>query len=276
MELTRIAICQKDAVPGDKEKNLEEMARVVEGTDADLYVFPECFVTGYMIRDDVHDLAEPLDGPAANFMSSLARDRGVCVVAGMPERSPEIRGLIHNSAFVAYPNGNVYSYRKIYLPNFGPFEEKLYYTGGQELPLFTLGGLRFGISICYDLFFPEIAKHYALQGADLFLNLAASPTMSRRSFEAVLPARAVENTVFMAFSNNVGLQDNMEFWGGSMVMGPKGNVLGSAGVLERTVLVTEMCMEDIMVARRYRPTIRDTRPSMLRALQGLRPDPRSR
>lgn len=267
MTSLKIAICQKDAVVGDKAANLETVADVVDGGDADIVIFPENFITGYMINDDVYDLAETLDGPSVKEVSNLAVKKDCCIVVGMPEKSRDIRGHIYNSAVVAYPNGKAYSYRKMHLPNFGPFNERLYYTPGNELPIFTHRKMKFGLTVCYDIFFPELSKSYALGGADLIINISASPTQTREFFEAMTRARAIENTVFFAYSNNVGLQGNMEFWGGSRLIGPKGNIINTARPLDRTVLETTIRLEDLEVARRNRPTLRDTREGMFQSFQ---------
>jgi predicted amidohydrolase len=164
-----------------------------------------------------------------------------------------------NSAVMVTPDGHVQRYDKLHPANFGPFEEGLYFAPGQTPSMFHFRGRGVGVCICYDLFFPEICKAYAMQGADLLLCLAASPVTSRTPFERMIPARAVENTCPIAYVNNVGNQLNMVFFGGSQAYDARGRLLGRLPYLREAVEVVDVNMLLTDAARRARPTIRDTR-----------------
>mgnify|MGYP003829016451 FL=1 len=238
------------------------MNDAVEGTDADLFVFPETFVTGYMVRDRFVTLAEDLDGDSVNTVLELADRTGKAIVFGMPLNEPCSRGLITNSAVMVTPDGRVQRCDKLHPANFGPFEEGLYFTPGQSPAMFNFRGRGVGVSICYDLFFPEICKAYAMQGADLLICMAASPVTSRMSFEKMIPARAVENTCPIAYVNNVGNQQNMVFFGGSQAYDARGRLLAKLPYLREAVEVVDMDMLQTEAARRARPTIRDSLGSL--------------
>lgn len=238
------------------------MKRAVEGVDADMFVFPETFVTGYMVRDLFFTLAEDVDGDSVNFVLDLVDRTGKAVLFGMPLNDRCSRGLITNSAVLVTPDGRVQRYDKLHPANFGPFEEGLYFTPGQTPSMFNFRGRAVGVCICYDLFFPEICKAYAMQGADLLICLAASPFTSRAAFESIIPARAVENTCPIVYVNNVGNQLNMVFFGGGQAYDARGKLLAKLPYLQEAVEVVDLDMLRTEPARRARPTIRDSLGSL--------------
>ncbi|NPA75684.1 MAG: carbon-nitrogen hydrolase family protein [Euryarchaeota archaeon] len=236
----------------DVEKNVQRMLDILSKYQADIYVFPELYLTGYMLRDD-------LPAYAINQDSSLIHEiaehvHGKTLIFGFPETDK----FIYNSAAIIH-NGNVCVARKIYLPNFGPFEEKLYFKEGFSPVTCELEGIKIGVQICYDAFFPEIAKIQALSGADIIVNISASPITSRAMFEKIIPARAIENTVFMIYVNWAGLQRTMEFWGGSMIYTPRGNELYKAPYFKEDIHITTIDLNELKIARTLRPTLRDTK-----------------
>jgi predicted amidohydrolase len=123
--------------------------------------------------------------------------------------------------------------------------------------------------VCYDIFFPELAKLEALQGAQVLVNISAAPTTSRPSFQKVLPARAVENGVFIAYVNMVGVHGSLVFNGGSVMLDPRGEEISRAPDLKEGIVEAEIDLDDIAVARRMRPLIRDIRPEVLSELGRL-------
>jgi len=231
----------------------------VEATVADLFVFPETYVTGYMVRDRFVSLAEDIDGESVSYLADLSDRTGKAIVFGMPLYDQCNRGLLTNSAVMVTPDGRVQRYDKLHPANFGPFEEGLYFNPGQTPTMFQFWGKGVGVCICYDLFFPEICKAYAMQGAELLLCLSASPVTSRLAFESIVPARAVENTCPIAYVNNVGNQLNMVFFGGSQAIDARGRRLAKMPYLREGVEVVNIDSLQTDVARRSRPTIRDTR-----------------
>jgi predicted amidohydrolase len=244
---------------GDVEANVSEAARAVREDRADLVVFPEMFLTGYAIGDDVQRLALTLDDDRLDPLRKACRDAKAHAVVGGP-RTPR-RGITHNSAFLVRPDGTTEAYDKRCLATFTTFREGLFFQPGRSSPVWRTEAGSIGIGICYDLFFPEFSRRQVLDGADLLLNVSASPTTSQRFFEALFPARAIENAAFMAYSNVVGPQDGVVFWGGAQAWGPRGTLLGRLDPLQPGVAQVELDWDDLVPAREFRPTLRDLDPA---------------
>ena len=262
----KAAIAQVSAELRNKEKNIEKMERSAgeaRELGAELLIFPELFLTGYNIRNEVFRLAEERDGESVERLSKIAENEEMHLIFGMLEREGE---RIYNSAVLLSPDGERSVYRKLMFPNFGPFEEGLYFTQGNEMPVFETELGKIGIEICYDLFYPEITKTYAGKGAEIIVNISGSPSISRALFEKVLLARAIENTSYVLYSNNVGTQIGLVFWGGSRVISPKGEIIAVGDAYEEGMVVAELKKDELRLARQYRPTFRDTKPEILRKM----------
>ena len=257
----KAALAQIDASVGDKMKNLKKLEKAVGAAKADLFLAGELFLSGYMARDAFAQLAEPIDGPAVKTVQFIAQEYSTHVVFGMPEREESTKRLFNSSVLVA-PDGKVASYRKVYLANFGPFEEGLYFGRGDGLTLAETKLGKIGLLICYDAFFPELAKAYALQGADLLAIISASPATSKSFFDRILPARAIENALPVLYANLVGTELNIVFQGGTQAIGPRGEDLGKAADFVESTVLSEVDLRDVKTARTFRPTLRDTRKEM--------------
>jgi 5-aminopentanamidase len=234
------------------------MAEVVQSGEADLYVFPELFLTGYMIRDEVFRLAEGLDGVSVRQVEKLCDEYGAHVLFGMAAWDSELPGVLRNSAVLVSPDEIVHRYDKVNLASFGPFEESLYFGGGCTASLMEADGHKIGAIICYDMFFPELSKAYALEGAEAIICIAASPITSREYFERLIPARAIENTTYMVYVNQVGTQLNQVYFGGGEACDPRGGQLVKNKYFERDISSFEISTEAVRAARRGRPTVRDS------------------
>ena len=266
-------LAQLEPAVGKKAENLKKMERVLAGSEADLALFGELFLSGYMARDAIPKLAEPLDGPSVTRVRKLAAEHGTHVVFGMPEKAAKGRALYNTSVLVA-PDGRTWAYRKIYLANFGPFEEAVWFGRGSELVLADTKIGKVGLLICYDLFFPELAKALALQGAEVLASISAAPHTSRRFFDAILPARAIENAAYVLYTNLVGTELNQVFSGGTQAWGPRGEDLGRAKDHREGVVAVDVDLRQLDVAREFRPTIRDTRPEFFDAIRRIQGKPR--
>jgi predicted amidohydrolase len=265
VDRVKVALHQLQPELGAPERNLRTLATRVRRTKADLHLFPELYLTGYFNRDALRALAQPLDGPLAQELGRIARRAGTHIVTGMPRQG--LRGVAHNSSVLATPRGELHAYDKVYLPTFSVFEEDIYFGEGHGFPVVKTDLGRVGMSICYDLFFPEVTKAMALQGAELLTCISASPTISRAYFEQVLPARAIETTCFLLFTNLVGPQDQVTFWGGARAFGPRGDLLCQGPLMKDATTRCELDLEEVPVARLRRPVLRDTRPELLGAVQ---------
>jgi len=263
MKIATISMRPKIA---DKKANLNKMKKYIETNNADIYVFGELTLTGYKIKDETRNLAEKKNGPSINFIKKIAKQKKCYIVFGMPLLDDKVEGLINNAAVLVHPNGKVDIYKKWFLPTFGPFEEKIFFDEGEETPVFDTKFGKIGLIVCYDIFFPELCKAYSLQGADMIICLSATPSVNRKYFETLMPARAVENTVYFVYVNIVGTQEDLVFWGGAQIYDPFGKQVVKLPYYKENIKVTEIDMKNIKLARANRPVIRDIRPQIYQDL----------
>ena len=243
----------------DKDENLRRMREVVKKTKGKIVVFPELSLTGYLPRDDLYGLAESMSGPHMKALQKLAKETKKDIVFGCPTRDERVPGQVYNSCILATGSGKLYRYNKMFLPTFGPFEEKVFFAEGKEAVVGDGKHAKIGLMICYDAFFPELAKLETLMGAQILVNISAAPTTSRPFFRRVMPGRAVENALYVAYCNLVGVHGSLVFGGSSVLYGPRGDELARGRDLEEDLVEGTIDLADIEVARRFRPTVRDTR-----------------
>jgi predicted amidohydrolase len=266
----RIALAQVSCRQGKKAENLKKIEATVakaKKNSADLIVFPELSVTGYTLRDEIYGLAETIPGPSTHVMEELARRTKTHIVFGMPELSGKTQATIYNSAVLVGPTGLVGKYRKMYLPTHSVFEEKRYFRPGHQTAVFGTELGRIGLMICYDIFFPEVSRLARLEGAQLLVCVSASPATRRTFFETLTAARAIENTAFLAYVNLVGVEDGLQFWGGSRLIGPQGKVLAEARHDQEDLVVGEVDYSDIRPIEAFVPTLKDLRPELFAKLK---------
>jgi len=259
----RVRLAELAPVPGDLPRNLERLAEVVRGSSADLVVFPELYLSGYRIGDRFHTLALREGDPSAERLRALAQETGRALALGVPRASPLRRGEVENAVLVATPDGRLAHQVKRYLPTFGPFEEGIVFTPSDASAPIPVGGHPVGFEICYDTFFPEVTRQLALGGAELAVVLSASPTTSRRLFERLLPARAIENGLPVLFVNRVGVEDGIVFGGESGAWDARGEPIPlersrPAGLgPDEAVLDLEVDPTESGRWRPFRPVLRD-------------------
>jgi len=265
----KVALAQMECVVGDKEANLTKMREMVcaaKEEGAELVIFPELSLTGYVCRDLFYELAEPVPGPSTEKMAEVAKEEGVLIVFGLPERSHVSGSVLYNTAVLVGPEGVLGSYRKMHLPTHSVFEEKRYFRPGYGAGVFETRLGRIGMMICYDVFFPEVARLLRLKGAQLIVAISASPGVRRAYFETLLSARALENTVHLAYVNLVGREDGLHFWGGSRLIGPTGSIIARARYNEEDLVVAEVDLSDADRAGIFLPMLRDLRPELFEEL----------
>jgi len=253
----------------DKKSNIKKISDYIETNNADIYIFGEITLTGYRCKDELRELAEPIDGPSITSIRKIAQKKKCYIIFGMPLKDSKITGIIHNAAILIHPDGRVDTYEKWFLPTFGPFEEKLYFDEGEHLPVFETIYGKIGLLICYDLYFPEISKAYCLQGADIIICISASPSTTRQFFETLLPARAIENTTFLFYVNIVGNQEDLVFWGGSQAYDPFGKQIIKAPYFKESIITFSIDRNLLELARTNRPVIRDIRSDIYQDLYDL-------
>lgn len=244
----KIAVCQVRS-HFDVEKNTETVCRIVDEEKADLYLFPELFLSGYGNTDITANGMKD----AIGTISISCGNHGCAVAVGTPRFDGEV--LRNSLAFVT--PGKTTFYDKIHTANFGPYDESAYAPGNEPV-MVEWAGMRFGLLICYDLLFPELCRYYAAHGADAVLMASASAESSERTMRTMLPARSLENTMYTVFCNNIGPGASGRFFGGSSVYSPLGEPMATTNDDER-ILVAKIDKETVISARRDRPHLRDRR-----------------
>ncbi len=255
----KIALVQTPSVIGEVDANIAKIGKCMGETDAELLIFPEMFLTGYNIGDMFFTLALDIEGAEIEKLAALCRNNEKSIIFGIPRKDDVIRGEVLNSSVAIGADGEVTFYDKWHLPNFGPFDERRYFRQGHHLGVFEINDIKLGLIICYDIFFPELTKQYALMGCDGVVCISAAPSITLRFFEAIVPARAIENTIFMIYSNVIGNEKNLVFKGGGQVWGPRGDRKVRAEDFTDCIVELDLDMAEVETARRLRPVLKDTR-----------------
>ncbi len=269
-EKIRLALAQLASKRENKEENIEKIIEITvkaKNQNADLVIFPELFLTGYVVRDQIYELAETVPGPASQRIERIAKQTGMHIIFGMPELSEKTRATVYNTSVFIGPDGLIGKYRKMYLPNHSVFEEKRHFRPGYKAAAFDTPIGKIGLCICYDIFFPEVTRLTRLLGSQLIVCISASPAVRRSYFEILTAARALENTAFLAYVNLVGVEDGLQFWGGSRLVGPTGDLIANAKYDEEDFVICDVNYGDIRPAEAFIPTLRDLRPELFDELK---------
>jgi predicted amidohydrolase len=260
----RTALLQSSGRPGSVVENLkvlDEAAGRAAATGAALLAAPEMFVTGYAIGDDIGRLAEPADGDWADAIAETATRHGIAIAYGYPERDGE---TVYNSAQLISADGTrLANYRKTHL--FGCFERDHFTPGEQPVVQAELNGLTVGLMICYDVEFPENVRAHALAGTDLLVVPTAQMHPFQFVAESLVPVRAWENQMYVAYVNRVGQEGEFEFVGLSVLAGPDGVARTRAGRAEQLV-VADADPAFLAASRETNPYLKDRRPGLYGSL----------
>ncbi len=240
MPTWKIAAVQMDCAFADRARNLEWIrARLSEaaGNGARLVIFPECALTGYCFESKAEALphAEPIPGPSTQSIALVCGSLGVFAVVGLLEAAGS---RLFNSCALIGPAGIVATYRKIHLPFLGV--DRFTTPGDQPFAVHDLGGLRVGMNICYDGSFPESARCLMLLGADLIVLPTNWPTGAISTAKILIPARALENHVYYAAVNRIGVERGFDFIGMSRIIGCTGEFLAVSENAEPTILYADI------------------------------------
>jgi len=251
----RLALAQFNSTVGDLEGNtrriLEWIGRARD-LNADLVAFPELCITGYPPEDlllkpsFIHDNLRQLQ-------RVVEASRGIAVVTGFVDLDTDI----YNAAAFGWDGRLQGVYHKVYLPNYGVFDEERYFQRGTRCPIFELGGVRIGLSICEDCWYPTgPIPVQARAGAQLLLNINGSPFHAGKggARATMIGTRAMDARAYFAWVNMVGGQDELVFDGNSMVFGPSGDLLAHARSFEEDLLVVDLDIASVLSER-----LRDTR-----------------
>ena len=255
----KTAIYQGAGAPGKVDKNLEIIHRSAFSASrqgADLIIFPELFLTGYNIGNASHSLAEPADGPSCHKVAGIAHEADIALLYGYTER---LNTDVYNSALLVDRDGNTRAnYRKTHL--YGSYEKSCF-KPGDSLLIVALEDLNIGILICYDVEFPEAVRALVSAGADF----VAVPTALMEDYchvaEHVVPARAYESEIYVAYVNRCGSEGDTVYCGRSCLVGPDGRDVLRAGKSEK-LLIANVDKQALAEARETNPVLEDLRPDL--------------
>lgn len=209
-------------------KNIQNMCdkvkqAVFQYLGTELIVFPELSTTGYECGDNFQLFAENIkdsNAMALKAMKECAREYHVYLIYGFPERKED--GKIYNSQVLIDKEGNVVgSYQKVHLFD----TEKKYFTPGSEYKVFKTEIGNIGLFICYDAFFPEVARILTLKGADILVNSTNWEVPHDRDMDLIMRARAIDNTIYLICANRVGEDRELSFFGHSQIIDPLGDIV---------------------------------------------------
>lgn len=224
-----VAICQTEGRFADPDAALvllADEAAAAKQAGADLLLLPELFLTGYNLgRERARRLAVAAGERHLVRARAIARETHIALCFGYPER---VGDTVANSALVIDEAGTpILNYRKAHL--FGEIDRAMFSLPGTAFPTARWRGLTLGLAICYDIEFPETARSLALEGADLVLVPTALMPPYDVVADSVIPARAYENQIYLAYANRCGAEDGLAYIGRSSICGPDGAVLAKAG-----------------------------------------------
>ena len=261
-----VAAAQFERELGLKQHNLTracDWVRQAAGMGAELIALPELCTTGYFprggrIEEGYFEWAEPIPGPTTDRFADIASELGVSVVVPLFERDPASGGYF-NSAAVVNPGGLAGTYRKRHIPSLRPpnmLEQAYFAVGDLGYPVFDLGRVRLGVSICYDRHFPETYRLLTYRGAELIVSVNNTGSdRSRRMWNAEVQVNASSNGVYLLQVNAVG--EEAGFFGLSLLCDPQGGVVSQLPQGEEGVLIAEIDLELIPTARRHYGSIQD-------------------
>ncbi len=273
MDSVRIALAQIAPELGALEANLErhhEILATARADGADLVVFPELGLTGYLLQDLAAEVAMRLDDVRLTRLVGATRD--LSTVVSFVEESADHRLFI---AAALIEDGAIrHVHRKLFLPTYGLFDERRFFAAGDLLRAVSSRlGPGIGLAVCEDLWHMAVPQLLALDGAQIIINVSSSPGRdlaatnevglgTATSWRTLMRAYAQLTTSFVIFCNRVGIEESISFWGGSEVIGPNGAPVFSAPLYDEGVFTVDIATADLRRERIGLPLLRDERPEL--------------
>ncbi|MGB7346603.1 MAG: carbon-nitrogen hydrolase [Pirellulaceae bacterium] len=270
----RLALLQlRDA--GSRDAAIEKAASWIAkaaSQGAQVICLQELFNSPYPCQSEDHcnfDYAESIPGPSTEALSVVAKEHAVVIVIPIFERRAP--GVYHNTAVVIDADGSVAGmYRKMHIPDDPLFYEKFYFAPGDLgfTPIQTRYA-KLGVGICWDQWYPEAARLFALAGAEILLYPTAIGWIDEEkdefgagqldAWQTAMRAHAIANGVYLGAPNRVGVEGRLEFWGNSFIASPRGEKIATGGNADEEIVIADCQMEDIDVVRTHWPFLRDRR-----------------
>jgi NAD+ synthase (glutamine-hydrolysing) len=254
MRKLRIGMSQINTTVGDFSGNTRKIIDAISAgrqLGIDLITFPELAVCGYP-PEDLLFKTQFIEENLKSLEKVIKQTSGMAAVVGFVDAKNDI----YNAAAIIHDGKLVSIYHKIYLPNYGVFDENRYFQAGREFPVYTIFGVGIGVNICEDIWYeagPATAQAYA--GAEVIVNISASPYHfgKENDRERMLSTRATDNVAIIAYNNLVGGQDELVFDGNSMVLNEKGKLIARGKQFEEDLIVVDLDVEAVFRTRLHDP-----------------------
>ena len=273
VKTVRIALAQMAPRLGGLDENLERHLDLIadaRGQGADLIVFPELGLTGYLLQDLAGEVAMHLDDPRLTRLAQATSD--LSAVISFVEESADHRLFISAGLF---EDGELrHVQRKLFLPTYGLFDERRFFAAGDALRAVPSRlGAGIGIGVCEDFWHLAVPQLLALDGAQILVNVSSSPGRdlaatnevglgTATSWRTLMRTYAQLTTSFVVFCNRVGVEESISFWGGSEVIAPTGELLIGAPLYDEGLFTVDISLADIRRERIVLPLLRDERPEL--------------
>jgi omega-amidase len=259
----KVGAAQIACALGDVDANLRKMREYSErakNEGAELIVFPEASDTGYSMPV-IREQAKPWTEGAVPALQKIANELSLTIVAGVSERDGD---TIFNSQVFIDPRGElIATYRKTHLFVLAPNDESTCYTPGDKFVSVPFAGFNFGLSICYDLRFPEVSRALALEhDANVLLVSSAWPLPRVEHLRALSVARAIENQSYLVLANRTGVDAGVTCCGMSAIIDPSGSTLAAASGDQEELLVADISLEAIAAVRNKIPVFAHRRTDL--------------
>jgi len=273
MPALRVALVQMETRLGDLQANLAlhlETVQQARREQADLVVFPELSLTGYLLQDLTHTVALRPNPEEPVFAALLKASREVDLLFGFVER--DLRERFYNAAAYLSRGELVHLHHKVYLPTYGLFDEGRFFAWGDAVRAFDTRFGRFGALICEDFWHASPPYLLWLDGADVFLFISASPGRGLNQQPALESARWVERIVqayaslftsFVCNTGRVGYEDGLNFWGGATAYDPEGELICKGPYHEPALVLAELDLDQLRRSRARLPLLRDERTALV-------------
>ncbi|WP_035589129.1 nitrilase-related carbon-nitrogen hydrolase [Hippea jasoniae] len=257
--MIKIAIAQIDTILGDVKRNIKKIEHYTDRAiekNCNMVIFPELATSGYSLRDLVSDAAVDFDSPYFDYLK--AKSSQIEILFGFAEK---YKSHFFNSAcFIK--DSNIEVYRKIFLPDYGMFEEGRYFTSGSQLSSTSIYDTSFGkarIMICEDAFHINSHCEAFNEQVDLIVIHSASPFWCNHNmvkpdlWKHICTTSAIMNSCYVAFANRVGFEDGIGFFGNSFVVNPAGEIIAEAELFKEEMIIAEIDKKEVQRIRMITP-----------------------
>lgn len=250
MKTIRIALAQINPTVGGIEGNVLKICDYIQRArekKSSLVIFPELSITGYPPEDLLlkrHFIDDNLEA----LNSVIENTKDIAAVVGFVDRKDSV---LYNAAAIIQNRKMIGVHRKVFLPNYGVFDEYRYFRAGTETPVYMIENIKIGVNICEDIWYPEgPAKYQAIAGAEVILNINASPYHMGKAYlrEKMISERASDNKVVIAYLNTVGGQDELVFDGGSFIADKTGEIIFRGKQFEEEMIISEIVLDGLCQA----------------------------